>query len=71
MFFGVPGAMVPDDRRFGVMWMDHDVLEAAFDMRGAFDEVAMTLLPGIDQQEVLRRADAVLDPYGGVGAYLR
>ena len=71
IFFGVPGAMVPDDRRFGVMWMDHDVLEAAFDMRGAFDDVAMTLMPGVDQQEVLRRVDAVLDPYGGVGAYLR
>ena len=28
-------------------------------------------MPGVDQQEVVRRVDAVLDPYGGVGAYLR
>ena len=28
-------------------------------------------MPGADQQEVIRRVDTVLDPYGGVGAYAR
>ncbi|HYZ64307.1 MAG TPA: FtsX-like permease family protein [Acetobacteraceae bacterium] len=71
IFFGVPGAMVPDDRRFGVMWMDRDTLAAAFDMRGAFNDVAIALMPGADASEVIRRVNAVLDPYGGVGAYAR
>lgn len=71
IFFGVPGAMVPDDRRFGVMWMDKDVLAAAFDMRGAFNDAALSLMPGAETAEVLRRVDAVLDPYGGIGAYAR
>jgi putative ABC transport system permease protein len=71
IFFGVPGAMVPDDRRFGVMWMDRDTLAAAFDMRGAFNDVSLALMPGADSQEVIRRVNAVLDPYGGVGAYAR
>src|SRR6185312_4085359 len=71
IFFGVPGTMVPDDRRFGVMWMDRDTLAAAFDMRGAFNDVSLALMPGADSQEVIRRVNAVLDPYGGVGAYAR
>lgn len=71
IFFGVPGTMVPDDQRFGVLWMDRDTLAAAFDMRGAFNDVAIALMPGANAQDVIDRVDALLAPYGGVGAYAR
>jgi putative ABC transport system permease protein len=71
IFFGVPGTMVPDDQRFGVMWMDRDTLAAAFDMRGAFNDVALGLMPGANAQDVIDRVDSILEPYGGIGAYAR
>ena len=45
-----------------------DGVAAAFDMRGAFDDVVLSLMPRADEQEVIRRVDAILDPYGGVGS---
>ena len=32
--------MLPDDKRFGVFWMGYTELAAAFDMEGAFNDVA-------------------------------
>jgi putative ABC transport system permease protein len=71
IFFGVPGAMVPDDRRFGVMWMDRDALGAAFDLRGAFDDITLSLLPSADPLDVIAEVDRLLERHGGVGAYAR
>ena len=71
IFFGVPGTMVPDDQRFGVLWMDRDTLASAFDLRGAFNDVSLGLTPGANAQDVIDRVDAILEPYGGIGAYAR
>ncbi|MFN7950101.1 MAG: ABC transporter permease [bacterium] len=65
------GGVFPDDERFGVMWMRRAGLEAAFDMKGAFDDVSLTLLPGASEAEVVDRVDRLLEPYGGLGAYGR
>lgn len=66
-----PGDIVPDDRRFGVVWMPREALEAAFDLDGAFNSVSLKLWPGAREAEVIRRLDDLLAPYGGVGAYGR
>nr|CAD6610264.1 ABC transporter permease [Rhizobium sp. TCK] len=66
-----PGGMMPDDRRFGVLWMDRDSLAAAFDMDQAFNSVTLTLLRGADPNGVIARLDVLLEPYGGHGAYGR
>lgn len=66
-----PGALVPDDARFGVFWMDYEELAPAYDMDGAFNDVALSLLHGASDQEVIRRLDALLERYGGIGAYAR
>jgi putative ABC transport system permease protein len=71
VFFGVPGAMVPDDRRFGVLWMDRDALEAAYDLKGAFNDVVLALTPHASEAQVIAQTDALLRAYGGVGAYGR
>jgi putative ABC transport system permease protein len=63
--------MVPDDKRYGVFWMDRQALAAAFDMEGGFNDVALALSPGVDPDAVIDRVDRVLEPYGGLGAIPR
>lgn len=66
-----PGDLVPDPKHFGVFWMNHDALEMAFDMEGAFNDIAIGLMRGADPQQVIFRLDRLLAPYGGLGAYGR
>jgi putative ABC transport system permease protein len=66
-----PGELVPDDKRFGVFWMDRQALGAAFDMEGGFNDVAITLSAGAPVDEVVARVDRILEPYGGLGAIPR
>jgi putative ABC transport system permease protein len=71
VFFFIPGSMVPDDRRGGVMWMDRTAMGEIFDLDRSFNQVGMTLLPGASEAEVRRRTDEILRPYGGAGAFGR
>ena len=66
-----PGALMPDDKRFGVMWMGRKALAAAFDLDGAFNDVTMSLQRGASTEEVVRRLDVLIKPYGGSGSYAR
>lgn len=62
------GDLLPDNHRFGVFWMRQRQMESAFDMDGAFNNVTLKLLRGANSPEVIDRVDAVLAPYGGIGA---
>ena len=42
-----PGELVPDDKRFGIFWMDRQALGAAFDMEGGFNDVVLRLSPSL------------------------
>lgn len=66
-----PGALYPDDDRYGILWMSRKVLGPAYDMHGAFNEAVLRLSPDANPQAVLSQVDALLDPFGGLGAYLR
>lgn len=66
-----PGELLPDDRRFAVMWMPRRALAAATDMDGAFNDVSVLLEPGVAPAAVIGRLDRVLAPYGGRGAVAR
>jgi putative ABC transport system permease protein len=66
-----PGALMPDDLRFGVLWMGQEALEAAYDLDGAFNDVSVGLLRGAAPEPVVERIDALLAPYGGVSAQTR
>lgn len=66
-----PGFIVPDSRRFGVMWMSRRALGAAFDMNGAFTDVAVKLTGSAKQEDVIDRIDLLLERYGSRGAYGR
>ena len=65
------GQVLPDRRRFGVLWMNREVLAAAFDMEGAFNDVSLTLAPGAGAAHVVDGLDRVLEGHGGLGAYGR
>jgi putative ABC transport system permease protein len=66
-----PGDFVPDDRRFGVVWLPYDAAAAAFDLDGAFNDVSVKLQPGANEQQVIDQIDLALAPFGGTGAYDR
>lgn len=63
-----PGSLMLDQRRVGVMWMAEEAVQAAYDMRGAFNSAVIRLFPGASERDVCRQVDAVLDQYGGWGA---
>ncbi len=69
LFTIAPGEVVPDNARFAVLWMNQDALEAAFDLKGAVNEVLLSLERGARAEPVLAAVDSVLDRYGGLGAY--
>ena len=66
-----PGDIMPDDRRFGVIWMSEKTLASAYDLDGAFSSVNLKLLRDASERDVIQRLDALLDRYGGRAAYGR
>lgn len=69
IFAGLAGS--PDQRGFGVFWLDRQALAAAYNMEGAFNQVAVRLAPGTTQGPVIDGLDRLLAPYGGVSAHGR
>ncbi len=71
LFTTAPGEFVPDDARFAVLWMHEEALAAAFDVKGAVNEILIGLQRGANAKDVLAKVDRLLDRYGGQGAYAR
>ncbi|MEM6840280.1 MAG: FtsX-like permease family protein, partial [Cyanobacteria bacterium P01_C01_bin.120] len=63
--------LLPDNQRFGVMWMGREALGTAFDMDGAFNDVTLTLAHGASEAQVIFQLDQLLETYGGLGAIAR
>src|SRR5512139_2906635 len=66
-----PGLPIPDDRLYAILWVDRSAAEAAFDMKGAFNDAVVSLAPGADPKAVIAELDRLLEPYGSVGAVER
>jgi putative ABC transport system permease protein len=62
------GAFTADERAFGVLWMSRTGVEAAAGMRGAFNDVVLSVAADGSQAAVLAEVDSLLGPYGGLGA---
>ncbi len=69
IFAGLWG--MPDKRGFGVFWVDAEALAAAYDMRGAFNRIAIKLAPGADPEPTIAGTTALLSRYGGREAHGR
>lgn len=66
-----PGALMPDNAGFGILWLTQDDIASAFDMVGAFNHLALRLGTDAVPADVIDALDQLLDPYGGQGAYGR
>jgi putative ABC transport system permease protein len=66
-----PGEIIPDDTRYGIIWMERRALASAFDMEGGFNDVSLKLMPGTSDDEVVQQVDRLLRPWGGAGAVPR
>jgi putative ABC transport system permease protein len=71
VFAMAAGDFSADDKGVAVLWMDRAVLAPAFQMESAFNDVVLGLQPGASEDEVLRQLDALIEPYGGLGAVPR
>jgi len=63
--------LLPDKRRFGTIWMSERAVAEAFDMDGAFNDIALRLGPGAVEARVIEEVDRLIERYGGLGAYGR
>jgi putative ABC transport system permease protein len=59
------GGAFPDDRSFGVFWIDRERLAAAYDMEGAFNHMSVRLAPGASRGSVIAELVRLLERYGG------
>lgn len=66
-----PGDIFPDNKRYGIIWMNEKSVAAAFQMEGAFNDVGLTLAPDADSEQVITDLDHLLENYGGFGAFAR
>jgi len=66
-----PGSFVPDDRAFGVFWMNERAVEAATNLQGAVNDIVVQIRRDAVPDDVIRQIDALLEAYGGTGAYTR
>lgn len=66
-----PGSLSPDYKRYAIIWMGRGALATAYDMKGAFNDLTMTLKSDAEPGDVIRLVDSALTRYGGLGAYAR
>ncbi|MGH1415245.1 MAG: FtsX-like permease family protein [Pelagimonas sp.] len=59
-----PGALIPQNESFGILWLPDDVMDAGFGMSGAFNSLAMTVLPRASIEPIKDQVEHLLDPYG-------
>jgi putative ABC transport system permease protein len=60
-----------DETSFGIFWMGRKRLAAAYNMEGAFNQVAVRIAHGAVPAAVIDALDRVLEPYGSTGAHGR
>ncbi|NUQ75168.1 MAG: FtsX-like permease family protein [Polyangiaceae bacterium] len=65
------GSFLPDDKRFAILWMGREALAAALDMRGAMNDISLTLTRGASEAAVIDEVDKLIAPYGGLGTHGR
>ena len=62
------GLPLPDDHAYAILWAERSSISAAFNMEGAFNNIAVRLAPGASEAAVIAEIDRSLEPYGGTSA---
>ncbi|MFO1485970.1 MAG: FtsX-like permease family protein [Verrucomicrobiaceae bacterium] len=71
VFEARPGQTLPDNKRYGVFWMNYRAVAVPYNLDGAFNDVCVDLAPGAQPGPVMSEIDRLLASYGGQGAYTR
>lgn len=66
-----PGDMLPDPKRYGVLWLPDRMAQRTFNLEQAWNEVALKVASGADTNAVIAALDAELRAYGSLGATTR
>ncbi|KTD43036.1 permease [Legionella parisiensis] len=56
--------LLPDNRHFGVFWMNHKALSAAFGMQEGFNDISLTLTPNASEKLVRNDLEKLFLDYG-------
>lgn len=56
--------LLPDNRHFGVFWMNHKALSAAFGMQEGFNNISLTLAPNASEKLVRSDLEKLFLDYG-------
>jgi putative ABC transport system permease protein len=73
VYLVAPGSIAPDPEHFGVFYLKRTFAEEVYDFAGATNQIVGTLDPSHQDRpdEILRRVENVLAPYGVVTSYGR
>ena len=71
VFEARPGQTLPDNKRYGVFWMNYRAIAVPYNLDGAFNDLSVDLSPGAQAGPVLAEIDRLLADYGAQGAYTR
>lgn len=71
VFASRSGVPLPDNKNYVIIWAGTDAVAAAFDMKGAFNDLVIRLAPGASESRLIPEIDRIIEPYGGLGAYGR
>jgi putative ABC transport system permease protein len=71
VFEARPGETLPDNKRYGVFWMNYRAIAVAYGLDGAFNDYCVDIAPGSDAEPLLQEIDQLLEIYGGFGAHTR
>lgn len=62
---------LPDDKHFGVFWLNRHNLEQLTGMSSSFNDVSFTVFTNYSEKSIISEIDRLLKPYGAFGAYGR
>lgn len=71
VFEARPGQTLPDNKRYGVFWMNYKAIAVPYNLDGAFNDICVDLAPGAQAGPVLAEMDRLLADHGAMGAYTR
>ena len=71
VFEARPGQTLPDNKRYGVFWMNYQAIAVPYNLDGAFNDICVDLSPGAQPGPVLGEMDRLMKDYGAQGAYTR
>src|SRR5204863_702282 len=54
-----PGDIMPDDRRFAIIWMSEQALAGAYNLDAAFSSISVNLLRDVSDRELIAQLDAL------------